>query len=116
MKIHKIILACSLLLSACHGPSTPDQPIEKTKTNVQVTAIGSGEIKNDLVLSATSVYLRRNSVTTPVAAFITKVYVKMGDHVQKGQTIYLLESKERKALGSDISKVDASLNGFGIIK
>lgn len=116
MKIHKIILACSIILSACHSSSTPDQSPVKPKTNVQVTAIGSGEIKNDLVLSATSIYLRRNSVTTPMAAFITKVYVKLGDHVQKGQTIYLLESKERKALGSDISKVDASLNGFGIIE
>lgn len=116
MKIDKIILACGIVLSACHGPSTTDQPAEKTKTNVQVTAIGSGEIRNDLVLSATSVYLRRNSVTTPLAAYIIKVYVKMGDHVQKGQTIYLLESKERKALGSDITKVDASLSGFGIIE
>jgi multidrug efflux pump subunit AcrA (membrane-fusion protein) len=116
MKIHKIILAYSIILSACHAPSTTDQNPEKPKTNVQVTAIGSGEIKNDLVLSATSVYLRRNSVTSPMAAFITNVYVKLGDHVQKGQTIYLLESKERKALGSDISKVDASLKGFGIIQ
>ncbi|MDB4923087.1 HlyD family efflux transporter periplasmic adaptor subunit [Mucilaginibacter sp.] len=116
MKIHKIVLACSIILSACHSQSNTDQNPVKPKTNVQVTEIRSGEIKNDLVLSATSIYLRRNSVTSSIAAFITKVYVKLGDHVQKGQTIYLLESKERKALGGDISKVDASLNGFGIIQ
>lgn len=115
MKIHKLLLACSIILSACHSAPAPDQNPAKPKTNVQVTEIRSGEIKNDLVLSATSVYLRRNSLTSPMAAFITKVYVKLGDHVQKGQIIYLLESKERKALG-DVSQVDASLTGFGIIQ
>jgi hypothetical protein len=116
MKIPKIVFACSIILSACHSAPATDQEPVKPKTNVQVTEIRSGEIKNDLVLSATSIYLRRNSVTSSIAAFITKVYVKLGDHVQKGQTIYLLESKERKALGGDISKVDASLTGFGIIQ
>lgn len=115
MKTRQIILACSLALVACHSAPAPDQDPMKPKTDVRVTLIGSGEIKNDLVLSATSIYLKRNSVTAPIAAFITKVYVKLGDHVRQGQTLYLLESKERRALGKDISNIDASLNGFGMI-
>ncbi|MDB5009573.1 MAG: hypothetical protein JWQ06_362 [Mucilaginibacter sp.] len=116
MKIHKIVLTFSIMLAACHTSPDTNQNTVKPKTNVQITEIREGKISDDLVLSATSIYLRRNSVTSSIAAFITKVYVKLGDHVQKGQIMYLMESKERKALGGDISKIDASLNGFGLIE
>jgi multidrug efflux pump subunit AcrA (membrane-fusion protein) len=117
MKTSYYILLAGLLLSAaCSSNSnTAPQNTPKPKTQVQVTQIQDGAISNDLVLSATSVYLKRNSVTSSIAAFITKVYVKLGDHVTQGQVLYLLESKERKALGADINKIDPSLNSFGII-
>jgi multidrug efflux pump subunit AcrA (membrane-fusion protein) len=114
---HNILLLCMLFLGACSSSSSNNAPqsTPKPKTQVQVTQIQDGTISNDLVLSATSIYLKRNSVTSSIAAFITKVYVKLGDHVKQGQVLYLLESKERKALGTDINKVDPSLNSFGII-
>jgi multidrug efflux pump subunit AcrA (membrane-fusion protein) len=112
---HNILLLCMLFLGACSSSNNAPQSTPKPKTQVQVTQIQDGTISNDLVLSATSIYLKRNSVTSSIAAFITKVYVKLGDHVKQGQVLYLLESKERKALGTDINKVDPSLNSFGII-
>jgi multidrug efflux pump subunit AcrA (membrane-fusion protein) len=113
---HKILLLCMPFLGACSSSSNnAPQNTPKPKTQVQITQIQDGTISNDLVLSATSIYLKRNSVTSSIAAFITKVYVKLGDHVKQGQVLYLLESKERKALGTDINKVDPSLNSFGII-
>lgn len=115
MKISTIALFGLLLLSACHSNNAAPANEAKPRSNVQVTQIGSGAISDNLLLSGTSVYLKRNMVTSSIAAFITNVYVKLGDHVKKGQRLYLLESKERKALGSDISKVDPSLKGFGLI-
>ena len=113
---HNILLLCMLFLGACSSSSNnAPQSTPKPKTQVQVTQIQDGTISNDLVLSATSIYLKRNSVTSSIAAFITKVYVKLGDRVKQGQVLYLLESKERKALGADINTVDPSLNSFGII-
>lgn len=105
-----------LLLSACHNNNSAPANEPKPRSNVQITVIQSGNISDNLVLSGTSVYLKRNMVTSSIAAFITNVYVKLGDHVKKGQALYLLESKERKALGADISKVDPSLKGFGLIR
>ncbi|KAA8485580.1 HlyD family secretion protein [Arcticibacter tournemirensis] len=104
-----------LTLSACHSNDTQTIKEPKPRTAVQITQVGTGAISDDLVLSGTSVYLKRNMVTSSIAAFITNVYVKLGDHVRKGQSLYLLESKERKALGADITKVDPSLKGFGLI-
>lgn len=114
MKTSTIALLALLLLSACHSTPRPAKEL-KPRTSVQITQIDSGKINDNLILSATSVYLKRNLVTSSIAAFITRVYVKLGDHVQKGQPLYLLESKERKALGADITKVDPSLKGFGLI-
>lgn len=117
MKTINILLIGSLLLSACHSKQTDNsEKNQKPKTLVKVTQIYIGAISDDLVLSATSVYLRRNSVTSSIAGFITRVNIKLGDRVQKGQILYQLESKERKALGQDISKVDPSLAGFGVIQ
>lgn len=117
MKTINILLIGSLLLSACHSKQTDNnEKVQKPKTLVKVTQIHIGAISDDLVLSATSVYLRRNSVTSSIAGFITRVNIKLGDRVQKGQILYQLESKERKALGQDISKVDPSLAGFGVIQ
>lgn len=110
-----IMLVITLFaLGACHhNTQSVEEP--KPRATVQITKIQFGNITNDLVLSATSVYLKRNMVTSTIPAYITRVYVKLGDHVQKGQPLYLLESKERKALGAAISKVDPSLKRFGLI-
>ena len=115
MKTSIIAIFGLLLLSACHSNNTAPANEPKPRSNVQITQVGSGAISDNLTLSGTSVYLKRNMVTSSVAAFITDVYVKLGDHVTKGQKLYLLESKERKALGADISKVDPSLKNFGLI-
>jgi multidrug efflux pump subunit AcrA (membrane-fusion protein) len=116
MKKRNILIFISLLITACHtNQDETGEKEQKPKTQVQVTTIRRGNISDDLVLSATSVYLRRNSVTSSIPGFITRVNVKLGDRVRKGQVLYSLESKERKALGQDISKIDPSLQGFGLI-
>lgn len=115
MKKYIAPLLFMLALSACHSNDTQTAKESKPRTAVQITRIGTGAISDDLVLSGTSVYLKRNMVTSSIPAFISKVYVKLGDRVHKGQSLYLLESKERKALGADITRVDPSLKGFGLI-
>ncbi len=86
------------------------------KTSVQVTSIRSGSVSDNLELFATTVYLKRNIVTAPIPAFITKVNVHLGDRVSQGAILYELESKERRALGNQTSKLDTSLTNFGVVK
>jgi hypothetical protein len=55
-------------------------------------------------------------VSSSIPAFVTAVNVKLGDKVSKGDILYVLQSKESRALGNDVAKIDSSLTNFGIVK
>ena len=110
------LLSC-IVLASCGGHQ--EVVTEQTllpKTPVEITTIQYGSVDDELLLFGTTIYLKRNMVTSPIPAFITNVRIKLGDKVNQGDVLYELESKERRALGNNMSKVDTSLTNFGIIK
>lgn len=112
-----IALANLLLLAACGSKTTENaDKVLTPKTPVEITKLQYGSVDDELLLFGTTVYLKRNMVTAPIPAFITNVHVKLGDKVNKGDVLYELESKERRALGDNVAKLDTSLTNFGIIK
>ncbi|WP_445716331.1 efflux RND transporter periplasmic adaptor subunit [Flavobacterium sp.] len=104
-------------LTAC-GNKTEEQQekIVTPKTTVKVVSISNGSIDDDIILFGTTIYLKRNLITASIPSFITKVNVKLGDKVSKGDLLYVLQSKESRALGNDVHKIDPTLNNFGIIQ
>jgi hypothetical protein len=117
-KLNCVIFLNSLLLFSCKTApkELEEKAIANPKSIVEVVNIKFGEIDDELVLSATTVYLKRNVVTATIPAFITSVKVKLGDAVNKGDVLFELESKERRALGDNASKLDTSLTNFGVVK
>lgn len=117
--MHTTIITGSLVLtlllglgscgSADQTESAPDQIVAQTPVMVQT--VERGGISNSLTLFGTTLYLRRNAVTAPVAGFITKVNVSLGARVQAGQALYELETKERRALGKLAIAGDSALIG-----
>lgn len=103
------------IISCKSKVETPLEEITVPKTPVEVVSISNGFINDELTFFGTSMYLKRNVVTAPIPAFITQVHVKLGDRVSKGAVLYVLQSKESRALGNDISKIDSTLTNFGII-
>ncbi len=99
-----------------------NQDVENTeaelspKTPVEIVHIENGSIASSLPLLASTVYLKRNVVTAQIPAFITKVNIRLGDKINKGDVLYELETKERRAYGNQTSSLDSSLKNFGIIK
>ncbi|AUD05390.1 efflux RND transporter periplasmic adaptor subunit [Spirosoma pollinicola] len=100
-------------LSACGSSEKTDSaPVQIiARTPVMVQTVGRGGISNSLTLFGSTLYLRRNAVTAPVAAFITKVYVSLGARVKTGQPLYELETKERRALGTLTIAGDSAIIG-----
>lgn len=116
-----IMQACALLAIMASGCKTAPKELDETeikhpRSTVTVTHVGYGSIDDELTLSATTIYLKRNVVTASIPAFITNVRVKLGDLVNKGDVLYELESKERRSLGNNMAVVDTSLAGFGLVK
>lgn len=83
------------------------------RSTVSVTTIQTGKMVQSEQLSATAQYLRHNTVNAPVAGYVHFVKINFNDHVTKGQLLYTLETKERKALG-DLSG-DETNQSYGLI-
>ncbi|MEO8759402.1 MAG: HlyD family efflux transporter periplasmic adaptor subunit [Bacteroidia bacterium] len=106
----------SVFFSACVNKQVVEETTILPKSPVEVSNVRMGSIDDNLTLSATTVYLKRNVITSEIPAFITKVNIHLGDKVIKGQVLYELQTKESKALGKQIINADTSLANFGTIK
>ena len=116
MQIHfKYILIFALTTSACSKPSEEEESTVRARVSVQVVELSKGVVKDELTLSASTLYLKRNVVTSPIPSFITQVFIKLGDAVKEGQALYELETKEARALGSQAVILDSSSTSFGKI-
>ncbi|MEP6737078.1 MAG: hypothetical protein ABJA70_16260 [Chryseolinea sp.] len=116
MRVHsRNIIFITLLSVACTKALPHEESTAKPKVSVQVVQMTKGIVKDELSLTANTLYLSRNVVTAPIPAFITKVFIKLGDAVKGGQTLFVLETKERRALGSEAILPDSASTSFGKI-
>lgn len=114
-KCIKIIVLVTVLNSSCNRISSNEEVSAKAKVGVEVVGLTKGNVNDELTLFANTLYLKRNVVTAPIPAFITQVFIKLGDIVKIGKVLYLLETKERRALGSQATLPDSSAATFGRI-
>ena len=98
MKYSIVSLSLLLGLSGCGQKSASDVQEEKSRTEVTLTHVTFGRIEKEIILSATTAYLNKSVVSTPIPAFVTNVLVQPGTIVKAEQTLYQLESKEQHAL------------------
>lgn len=110
------IFLVSTVLVACSTKPVEEEVFVIPKSPVQISSIRIGAIDDNLILSATTIYLKRNVITAEIPAFITKVNIHLGDKVTKGQVLYELQTKESKALGKQMINADTALINFGNIK
>lgn len=110
-----LILLTITTVSSCNRVASEEDTVVRAKVGVEVTGVRSGVVKDELTLFANTIYLKRNVVTSPIPAFITHVYIKLGEPVKEGQLLYWLETKERRALGSQPMGSDSTGGSFGKI-
>lgn len=116
MKIKILIFA--ILLAGCQFKKDDHWAHQNIpSTEVTLTSVKEGSISSTLTLSATTVYQRKTTLATPIACYITQALVSPGDMVRKGQTLFILESKENRALGDEsrIGKLSIKASCSGLI-
>lgn len=112
------LFICSYLLFSCHSGKSEDpniaDPIIKPATEVSIAfPSDTAKLANVVTLNATASYLLKSDVKANTNGYITKITIKMADHVNKGMLLFGLETKEARALGNTINKLDPSFHFNG---
>ncbi|MCJ8164624.1 HlyD family efflux transporter periplasmic adaptor subunit [Pontibacter sp. E15-1] len=112
---HTCCLPLVFLLAFCSSPNEPaTADVVEVKTPVTITTVSQGPIKETLDLNATSSYQRKNTVKAATAGYVQRVFVKPGERVRAGATLFTLKTKEAQVLG-DLMTQDPALPFTGII-
>lgn len=113
-----ILFFALLGITGCNHRSVSNENIteDKPETAVTLTHITFGKIRNNVILSATTVYQNKSVISSPIAGFITTECVRPGSIVEAGQPVFYLESKEQRVLSSpDIQKILVQAEKPGIV-
>lgn len=108
-----------LVLISCTNNVKPaaEEESAKVTTPVTVTSVSTGTISKVINLTATSSYLKKNTVKSTATGYITKISCNIGEYVKAGSPLYSVKTKEAEAL-SNFSKTNPefAFNGELTIK
>jgi RND family efflux transporter MFP subunit len=97
-----VSLGGAALLTACRA--SPPPPI--TIPTVPVATVGKTTLANDLTLTAEFLPYQDVDVMAKVAGYVKAISVDIGDHVQQGQVLAVLEVPE---IQSDVARAKAGV-------
>ena len=111
-----IIALLCLAFSGCNSSSEYKEASDpEVKTPVTVTTIKLSSISENISLSATSAYLKKNQVKANITGYIEKCLVHVGEFVQAGKPLFYIRTKEAEAL-SKFHASDTSFHVTGLIE
>jgi len=108
------LLFVSSLLVSCHtgkGPSS-ETPSEG-RVPVTVTTVKTGILNEYVELNATSQFQLKTSVKSMTNGYLQEVSVKLGQHISKGERLFVVRSKEAQNLGNTVNTVDSTFHFEG---
>jgi len=84
----------SILLSACSSNKTPDTPANADTAIVVTVAMPSSNGQQDLSISGQIEAGQSANISTRVMGYITRINVKVGDRVNKGQLLATISNED----------------------
>jgi hypothetical protein len=102
------LLPVLYLLSGCAARQEQAEKELQPKVPVTVESIHTSEVADYLELTATSAFLTKSLIKSPVSGYAEEILAAPGDRVALGQVLFRLRTKESTALQND------SLNPFSI--
>lgn len=88
------------LISCTNNIKPAEETATKVTTPVTVTSVSTGTISKVINLTATSSYLKKNTVKSTATGYITKISCNIGEYVKAGSPLYSVKTKEAEALGN----------------
>jgi multidrug efflux pump subunit AcrA (membrane-fusion protein) len=108
-------LVIFLMFSCKQGAQKSDSSVTEGKVPVTVTNISIKDITETIDLNATSVFMLKTFVKSPVNGYLQEVNVQPGDYVTKGCKMFIIRSKESQNLGNTIVSLDSTLHFSGLV-
>ena len=110
-----------IALFSCTNTSKPAAEAEEESTQVTtpvtVTSITTGSISKVINLTATSSFLKKNTVKSTATGYITKISCNIGEYVKAGSPLYSVKTKEADALSNfSITNPEFAFSGELTIK
>jgi biotin carboxyl carrier protein len=117
---HFVFFYCAIIFISCgqKDSGNDDETIAEARVPVTVTSISYAPLEKAVELNATSTYLQTSSLKSNLTGYIQKADVKYGDFVKRGQTLFVLKTKEATAIGNSVNKLnpDFKFSGVNVIK
>lgn len=110
-----IALFFLLISTGCSGPSDTSNAPEGI-TAVSVVSPDTAVIKNEVSLNALATYLLKNNIKANINGYIKSSNIHIGDKINRGAILFVLETKEARSLGNTINNLDSSFKFSGINK
>jgi hypothetical protein len=105
-------MVCLSCLISCRNNMEQEEKTVRPVVPVQVTSPRTGMMAEYAEMIATSAFLVRTVIKSPVTGYVQKCALSPGDKVVKDQLLFLLQTKEAAALQQDSLR---SINIKGIV-
>lgn len=119
--LFKVIAAILLLLSmsffySCNHISDNEEDNKITSlTPVRVVNPVIDTITSYLELNATSAFLKKDYIKSNANGYVADMSISMGENVNKGEVLFIMQTKESRAIGTLKGSIDSGLNFTGYI-
>ncbi len=97
-------------------PKEEDVAAEEVRTPVTITSIENETLTEYVELNAMSSFLQNSFIKATANGYVKSSNVKLGQFVRAGQTAFMMQTKEAKALGNTINSLDSSFKFSGVIR
>ena len=122
MKINSVVLLLALLLIGLVGCKPKVIAVEKqekttdARTPITITHVNTGAMSDSISLNAVSSFLKKNSLKSSATGYVKQMNVKIGDYVESGQVLFIIQTKEASAYSSKALDTLLNFNGSFPIK
>jgi len=111
-----LIFSLGIIFIRCkqtNSSTTQDTSLEP-RTPVTVTSVSYEPLEESVDLNATSVYLQKNFVKSNLNGYIEKANITFGDFVNRGETLFVLKTKEATAIGNSVNNLNPDFRFSGV--
>lgn len=121
MKKYLIVISVFLfvaVISSCNNSSSDSEDSSdstETITPVTITHPSKSNMQETVEVTAMSSYLLKTYVKANAVGYLQSADVHLGQLVSKGQTLFIIKTKEAEALGNTINSIDSSLHFSGTV-